>query len=133
MKKRDRDKADEVLATSSRTKSINMTIDGESFSLNVEPSTELAYRLSAGTFNRAIDTYRSAFPPETPGISGGLYRLMAGLEMAFLYEEEKKLRDSKPVEQRLEALCERVELFLEEQEQDEFWQKVSRDTFTKRK
>ncbi|WP_025843408.1 cell division protein ZapA [Porphyromonas gingivicanis] len=133
MKKTSIDKADARAFASPQEKDINMTIDGETFSLHIEASAEALYRSSAGDFNKTIERFRAIFPPDTPGISEGHYRLMAGLEFALLYKKEVELRDAAPVEQRLEALCSEAEEFLQQQEQDELWQALTQEYLAQRK
>lgn len=125
-----REKVDKTVAqrhVAPKMKDIEMTIDGEKFSLNIEASEEIEYRSGADLFKKVINSYRATTPLEEQGAEAGRCRLMAGLEMAVLYQRGERLRDPEPMKQRLEALCEELEGFIDRQEQDELWQSVARN------
>lgn len=121
-KEREEEKQEGSIGQLPITKEIGFTIDGVYIPLTIEAEDEKLYRSAADRFSELVMTYREDYRTDKEVINDKLYRLMAGFEMAVSCKREEIKNDIHPIEDRLQTLCTSVENYLQEQEQDEFWQ-----------
>ena len=91
--------------------SLTLNIDGRSYPLKINPSEEEAVRNAEKTINQRINQYRMTYS-EDSGLIPQDFVVMTAVQILVQNFSLKEKTDTKPMEDKIKGLIDRVDLYL---------------------